>query len=121
MNEALHQIEQAGATLVAISPQTARQAFFMHDQHQLQFPLLSDAGNRLARQFGLVYRVPTPQQQIYSRTFVNLPFLDGDDSWELPVPAVYVLERDRTVLYASADPDYTKRPEPDEVQAHISG
>ena len=58
MNLVLPQIEQAGATLVAISPQTVKQSFFMHDQHKLRFPLLSDAGNKVARRFGLTYRVP---------------------------------------------------------------
>ena len=59
------QIEQEGAALVAISPQTVQQSFFMVDQHKLRFPLLSDAGNWVARQFGLVYRVPDDQQAIY--------------------------------------------------------
>ena len=115
MNSALSQIEKTGARLVAISPQTTKQGFFMRDQHHLRFPLLSDAGNQVARQFGLVYRVPDEQKQVYSRTFVNLPFLNGEASWELPIPATYILERDGRVLYASADPDYTRRPEPQEV------
>lgn len=115
MNSALSQIEKTGARLVAISPQTTKQGFFMRDQHQLRFPLLSDGGNQVARQFGLVYRVPDEQKQVYSRTFVNLPFLNGEASWELPIPATYILERDGRVLYASADPDYTRRPEPQEV------
>ena len=58
MNLVLPQIHQAGAAFVAISPQTGKQSFFMHDQHKLRFPLLSDAGNKVARQFGLTYRVP---------------------------------------------------------------
>jgi peroxiredoxin len=115
MNRVLSHIEKAGASLIAISPQTAKQSFFMRDQHRLRFPLLSDAGNQVARQFGLVYRVPDEQKQVYSRTFVNLPFLNGDASWELPISATYILERDGRVLYASADPDYTHRPEPEEV------
>ena len=112
MNVILPQIEQAGATLVAISPQTVKQSFFMHDQHKLRFPLLSDAANRLARQFGLTYRVPAPQEAVYRRAFVNLPFTNGDDSWELPIPATYILDGDGTILYASANEDYTERPEP---------
>ncbi|HEY6937716.1 MAG TPA: peroxiredoxin-like family protein [Terriglobales bacterium] len=115
MNSALSQIEKTGARLVAISPQTTKQCFFMRDQHHLRYPLLSDGGNQVARQFGLVYRVPDEQKQVYSRTFVNLPFLNGEASWELPIPATYILERDGRVLYASADPDYTRRPEPEEV------
>jgi peroxiredoxin len=49
------------------------------------------------------------------RTFVNLPFINGDTSWELPIPATYILERNGSVLYASADADYTRRPEPEEL------
>src|SRR5271166_4275575 len=58
MNLVLPEIEQVGATLAAISPQTVQQSFFMRDQHKLRFSLLSDAGNKIARQFGLTYRVP---------------------------------------------------------------
>ena len=108
-------IKQAGATLAAISPQAVQQSFFMRDQHKLRFPLLSDAGNQVARQFGLTYRVPADQKTIYQRAFVNLPFVNGDDSWELPVPATYILERDGTVLYASANEDYAERPEPEDI------
>jgi peroxiredoxin len=115
MNLVLPEIERAGATLVAISPQTARQSFFMRDQHKLRFPLLSDAGNNLARQFGLTYRVPQEQQAIYQRAFVNLPFVNGDQSWELPIPATYIFDRDGTVVYVSANEDYAERPEPADV------
>jgi peroxiredoxin len=115
MNLIVPQLEQAGATLAAISPQTVKQSFFMHDQHKLRFPLLSDTGNKVARQFGLTYRVPAAQEAIYRRAFVNLPFTNGDDSWELPIPATFIVDRDGTILYASANEDYTDRPEPTEI------
>jgi len=115
MNLIVPQIEQAGATLAAISPQTVKQSYFMHDQHKLRFPLLSDAGNKVARQFGLTYRVPAAQEAIYRRAFVNLPFTNGNDSWELPIPATYILGRDGTILFALANEDYTERPEPVDI------
>jgi len=115
MNLVLPEIEQADATLAVISPQTVQQSFFMRDQHKLRFPLLSDAGNKVARQFGLTYRVPDEQKAIYQRAFVNLPFVNGDDSWELPIPATYIFECDGTILYASANEDYTERPEPADI------
>lgn len=115
MNLLLPQIEEAGTSLVAISPQTAQQSFFMGDQHKLRFPLLSDAGNRVARQFGIVYRVPDDQQSIYRRSFVNLPFANGDDSWELPIPATFIVDHNGAILYTSADENYTVRPEPQEI------
>ncbi|HXC43945.1 MAG TPA: peroxiredoxin-like family protein [Candidatus Dormibacteraeota bacterium] len=115
MNLILPEIERAEATLVAISPQTVQQSFFMRDQHKLRFPLLSDAGNKVARQFGLTYRVPDEQRAVYQRAFVNLPFVNGNDSWELPIAATYIVDRDGIVLYASADEDYTERPEPEDI------
>lgn len=120
MNLILPQIEQAQASLVGISPQTVQQSFFMADQHKLRFPLLSDTGNQVACQFGLVYRVPDYQQSLYRRTFVNLPFANGDESWELPVPATFILDRDGTVLYASVNPDYMERPEPVEILQQLA-
>ena len=60
------------------------------------------------------------QQAIYRRAFVNLPFANGDNSWELPIPATFVVGCDGTVLYASADEDYTERPEPSEIVRQLS-
>ncbi len=115
MSQVVPQIAAAGASLLALSPQTVQQSFFMADQHRLRFPLLSDPGNRVAQQFGLTYRVPEAQQTVYRRAFVNLSLANGDDSWELPVPATYILSSDSTVLFASANADYTERPEPAEI------
>lgn len=115
MNYIVAEIEAAGASLVAVSPQTEKQAFFMRDQHKLGFPLLVDAHNELARQFGLVYHVPEEQQGLYRSTFVNLPFTNGNPSWELPIPAIFLIDRDSTILFASASEDYTDRPEPLEI------
>jgi peroxiredoxin len=115
MNLILPEIERAGATLAAVSPQTVQQSFFMRDQHKLRFPLLSDAGAKVSRQFGLTYRIPDEQKTVYQRAFVNVPFVNGDDSWELPIPATYIIDRDGTVLYACANEDYTERPEPEDI------
>jgi peroxiredoxin len=120
MNRILPQIEHAPASLIAISPQTVKQSFFMADQHKLRFPLLSDLDNRVARQFGLVYRVPDYQQAVYRRVFINLPFANGDESWELPVPATYILNRNGSVLFSSVNADYAERPEPAEILSQLS-
>jgi peroxiredoxin len=121
MNYVAAQIEASGASLAAISPQTEKQAYFMHDQHKLAFPLLVDTHNEVARQFGLVYRASQEQQDLYRRTFVNLPLVNGDDSWTLPIPATYILDRDGTILFVSANEDYTERPEPLEILSKLEG
>jgi peroxiredoxin len=120
MNVIYRQIQVFGASLVAISPQTVHQSSLMADQHHFLFPLLCDPENKVARQFGLVYGVPEYQQEIYRRVFINLPFVNGDPAWELPIPATYVIDRDSTILYANVNPDYTARPEPGEIIQFLS-
>jgi peroxiredoxin len=115
MNRILPEIRRARADLVAISPQTVKQSFFMADQHKLAFALLSDSGNQVARRFGLVYRVPDDQKEIFRRSFINLPLANGDNSWELPIPATYIVEGDGQTSYAAADPDPSVRPEPTKI------
>lgn len=121
MNAALPAIQALGAGLVAVSPQTVHQNFLMADQHRLRFPLLSDAGNKVAGQFGLVYRVPDYQQEVYRKVFVNLPFVNGDASWELPIPATYIVRRaggqqsQSEILFSAINPDYADRPEPAQI------
>lgn len=121
MNLMVPQIEQAGASFVAISAQTVQQSFFMADQHKLRFPLLSDAGNQVARQFGLVYHVPDEQQAVYRRAFVNLPLANGDESWELPIPATFIVDSDGTIRFASVNEDYSQRPEPADILRMLQG
>ena len=112
-------IREAGALMVAIGPQTARQSDFMASQHGLPFSVLVDEGNKLAEQFGLVYAVPEYFCDYYRSILVNLPFVNGDESWRLPLPATYVVGKDRKILFAEAHADFRVRPEPEEALAAL--
>jgi len=109
------QLRERGGLMVAISPQTERQSDFMAGQHGIPFPLLSDPGCALAEKFGLAYTVPEYLRRYYSSIMVNLPFINGDASWRLPLPATYVIGKDRKILFAEAHADFRVRPEPAEV------
>ncbi len=107
------------ALLAAVSPQTQRQNEFTASQHGLGFPLLSDKAAEVAAQFGLTYAVPVYLQSYYRSILINLPFVNGEPSYRLPVPATYVLGQDGTVLYARAYADFRVRPEPGDVLAAL--
>jgi len=111
------QIREQGGLLVAVSPETQRQSDFAVQQHRLPFPLLHDPEAKLAEQFGLVYTVPEYHQRYMKSILVNLPFLNGEASWRLPLPATYVIGRDGRVLFAEAHADFRVRPEPAEALA----
>jgi peroxiredoxin len=100
------------ALFVAISPQTIRHNDFTADQHSLRFPVLSDPGCEVASSFGLTYVVPPSMQRHYRSILVNIPFVNGDESWRLSLPATYVVGQDGIVLYAEAHADFRVRPEP---------
>lgn len=110
-------LREHGGLLVAISPQSERQSDFMVGQHGLPFPALTDRGCALAEKFGLAYPVPDYQREYYLSILVNLPFINGDSIWRLPLPATYVLARDGRVLFAEAHADFRVRPEPEEALA----
>jgi peroxiredoxin len=120
LQEVHKQIALAGASLIAISPQTQKHSYMTRDMHKLRFPVLSDAGNQVAKKFGLVYRVPAELQAGYESIFTKLPGYNGDQSWELPLAATYVVKTNGTISYARIDPDWRQRPEPEEILPHLS-
>jgi peroxiredoxin len=113
------QIREHDALMVAIGPQTERQSDFMAGHHGLPFPILADPGNTLAEQFGLVHTVPEYLRDYYLSIMVNIPFVNGEKSWRLPLPATYVIGKDRKVLFAEAHADFRVRPEPEEALAAL--
>jgi peroxiredoxin len=108
-------IAEAGASLVAISPQTQKHSYMTRDMHKLRFPVLSDAGNQVARKFGLVYRLPPELQATYESIMTKLPGYNGDQSWELPLAATYIVQPDGKISWARIDADWRQRPEPEEI------
>ena len=114
-------VRERRALLAAISPQTVRQNDFTAGQHALPFPLLHDAGAQVAAGFGLVYTLPDAMQRYYRSILVNLPFLNGENSYRLPLPATYILDTDGTVLFSRAHADFRVRPEPSEVLEALAG
>ena len=111
----LGDIEGLGASLIAISPQTPDNSLSTAEKNELKFEVLSDEGNKTANEFGLVFKLDPSLHEIYSNFGLALPKFNGDESWEIPLPGTYLVDKDGTVKYAFADADYTKRAEPDEV------
>ena len=108
-------LREQGALMVAIGPQNERQSDFMVGHHGLPFPVLSDPDNAVAEQFGLAYTVPDFYRAYYRSILVNIPFVNGDETWRLPLPATYVIARDGRVVFAEAHADFRVRPDPEEA------
>jgi peroxiredoxin len=113
-------VRQRKALLVGISPQTERQNAFTADRHHLTFPLLSDLGCAVAQGFRLAYTVPEDSQRHLRSMLVNVPFMNGDNSWRLPLPATYILGPAGQVVFAQAFADHRTRPEPEAVLSALN-
>ncbi len=111
----LPQIEEFGGSLVAISPQSAANSRKSARQNGLTFPILSDQGNEVAAAFGLRYHLPDYLIELYKQLGNDLPLINGEPSWTLPIPARYVIGQDGVIRYANVSPDYTLRPEPEDM------
>lgn len=120
LQKALPQIQQLNASLVAISPQTPDNTLSTIKEHSLGFEVLSDVDNKVAKQFGLVYTLPQPMQEIMEGFDINLQTYNGNNSNELPVNATYIVDSEGIIVYRYLDPDYTKRLEPEEIIAVLS-
>jgi len=101
-----------GGRLVAISPQLPDNSLDTVNKNALTFDVLSDVGNEVARTYGLVYSLPEEIRSALRSNNKALPTINGNESWELPVPATYVVARDRRIALAHIEVDYRKRSEP---------
>jgi peroxiredoxin len=85
------------------------------EKHRLKFEVLRDAGNEVAAAYGLRWSFPDDLKALYVKFGIDLPAGNGEDSWTLPLPARYIIDRNGVIRYARTDPDYTRRPEPEET------
>lgn len=115
----LPEIRTLGASLIAISPELPDQSLSTAEKHGLEFEVLSDIGNRTARDFGLVFTLFEEMRPLYLKWGLDVPACNGDNSWELPVPATYVVDTGGTVRAAHVDKDYTRRMEPEQIVAAL--
>jgi peroxiredoxin len=111
--------EALGARLLAISPQTPDQSLTTAQRNALSFTVLSDAGSAVARAFGIAFDLAEELRPLYARLGHALPVMNGDESWVLPAPATFVIDRDGTIALAFVDTDYRNRLEPADILAAL--
>ncbi|HUC16789.1 MAG TPA: peroxiredoxin-like family protein [Acetobacteraceae bacterium] len=115
LQEVLPSFRALGANLIAISPQNAVNSRKSVRTNTLEFPILSDPGNEVAAAFGLRFAMPDYLIALYKSLKNDLPSFNGDASWTLPMPGRFVIGQDRVIRYAEVNPDYTHRPEPEDM------
>ncbi|KAI1087335.1 AhpC-TSA-domain-containing protein [Rostrohypoxylon terebratum] len=116
----LPEIKAKGVTLVAITPELPDSSLTTAEKQGLEYPVLSDVGNKYARQLGIVWAQPAQLREVFAKIGNDLKKRNGDDSLEVPIPATLLVDREGTVKNLFLDADYSKRVEPDTVMEWIN-
>lgn len=119
MQEVLPEIKALGGSLVALSPEIPDNSLDTREKNALEYYVLSDLGNRVAREYNLVYKLPARVAEQFEGR-LDISAHNGDDSLELPLSATYVIDQDGTVTYAFIDTDYRNRAEPAEILSALA-
>jgi peroxiredoxin len=120
LHDVLPEIQAHGAQLVAMTPETPDKAMLTAESNAIAIDILSDAGNQIADEMGLVFELPQALRPIYEQFGIDLPACNGDNSFKLPVPATYIVDQDGSIVYHFVNADYTQRLEPEEIIAKLT-
>ncbi len=120
-NLTLHQLQEElpnfqlnGANLIALTPELPDNTISTAEKHDLKFEVLSDLGNKIANEYGIVFKLTDEVADMYNKSF-KLNNYNGDTSNELPLAATYIINENGEIIYAFLDADYRNRAEPAEL------
>ena len=108
-------IAAVGASLVVVTPEIMESCCRVVRKNGFSFSLLTDIEGQLTRDLGLRRVVPPYARAWLEKNGIDLHTLNADKSWALPIPARFVVGRDRRIVYAEANADYRRRSEPEEL------
>ena len=104
-----------GVTLVAVSPQVPERLVEIKRRHELGFHVATDWDNRLGRRFGILYEFDEPSRQAALAKGSFIGDVTGTGTWELPMPAVIVIDRRHVVRFVEVSPDWLERTEAEPI------
>eukprot|EP00567_Pseudictyota_dubia_P016934 CAMPEP_0197460726 /NCGR_PEP_ID=MMETSP1175-20131217/54763_1 /TAXON_ID=1003142 /ORGANISM="Triceratium dubium, Strain CCMP147" /LENGTH=338 /DNA_ID=CAMNT_0042995875 /DNA_START=104 /DNA_END=1120 /DNA_ORIENTATION=+ len=114
-NKYLPKIKEHGASLVAISPMLPDGSQFLASKRDLDYAVLSDCGNTVARKYKVTFVVPEFIRPTFESWGHDVPKANGDDLWEIPLAATFVINKKREIVWSFVDNDHGVWAEPSDV------
>ncbi|MFT6961100.1 MAG: peroxiredoxin [Flammeovirgaceae bacterium] len=115
LQEILPEIESLNSSLMAISPEVPDESLNTSEKNELSFDVLSDIDNKLAKEIGLVFQMPADLREVYQTFNIDVSKHNGNEDYELPLSATYVVNQNGIIEYAFGSEDYTERADPQEI------
>ncbi len=104
-----------GGFLISISPQLGKYTKQIVKKNSLTFPVLADKDNAYAKKLNLDFILPEKLKEVYKTLGIDLERFNGNASWELPMAARFIIDRNGIIRHRKVNPDHTVRPEPGEI------
>jgi peroxiredoxin len=121
LQAALPRFRAYGASVMAISPQTPDDSLSATEKNELSFDVLSDVHQEVIAAYRVQFTVPADLKDLHLEVFHNdLSIHTADGSWDLPVPATFVIDRSGIVRARYVSADYTTRMDPDDIEAALA-
>ena len=109
------ELNSLGAKLIAVSPQSPDASLTTKEKNELKFEVLSDNNNVISKEYGLIFSLAEELRPIYLSFNIDIPSMNEEDSYELPMPATYLINKNKEILFSFISEDYTKRCEPQDI------
>jgi len=118
LQQELPNFKASGANLLALTPELPDASVSTSEKNDLEFEVLSDIGNKVAKDYGIVFKLTDDVAKVYNASF-GLNDHNGDTSNELPLAATYIINEEGKIDYAYLNTDYRNRAEPSEITAFL--
>lgn len=109
LQQAEERMIELGYQIVAISPDKPELLRQSIEKHDLTYSLYSDSPMTASKAFGLAFRLDDETFNRYKNNGLDLTRRSGYDHHLLPVPAVFLVDRQGLIHFQYVNPDYTTR------------
>lgn len=113
--EILSDIQELGAQLIAISPETPDNTLSMQEKNELEFQVLSDPRGIVSAKYNVLFDVPDYLKSAYEKIDIDLESFNGKANWILPVPATFMIDETAEIRFSHVNPNFMSRLEPYDI------
>jgi peroxiredoxin len=119
LQDSLQLIKDKGATLIAVSPEKPENISKTIEKTKADYSIIYDEGMKIMKAYDVEYEMQENTVTRYRNSGLDIEKINGDNGKYLPVPAIYIIDKESTISYRFFEPDYKKRPSVLEILSHL--